>query len=142
MGQALRQPKIIPSLADARAPASPRGGGGGVQPPLLVQIISDRETSPSPQRENPETPDRRLELGGRLCAAGIFQRKARELAASWPAEHIEGWLKAWEADRAGAEGPGALVWRIEHEEPPAVQRSAEADWLERRYEAAVRKAAL
>lgn len=131
MGQALRKPKIVPSPSRTRTRAE---GGEGVQPPLLVQIRSRDQTSSSPLHTNPENaPDRRLELGERLRSAGIFPRKARELAAAFPTGHIEGWLEAWEADRAGAEGVGALVWRIEHEEPPELRRSAEADWLERRY---------
>ena len=131
MGQALRKPKIVTSPSHTRTRAE---GGEGVQPPLLVQIRSRDETSPSPQRAGPENaPDRRLELGERLCSVGIFPRKARELAATFPAGHIEGWLRAWEADRAGADGVGALVWRIEHEEPPEIRRGSDADWLERRY---------
>ena len=126
MGQALRKPKILPSPSHTRTRAE---GGEGVQPPLLVQIISENRTSPSPQRATPES----LELADRLCAAGIFPRKARGLAAAFPAGHIKGWLAAWEADHDGAEGVGALVWRIEHEEPPEIRRSVEADWLERRY---------
>jgi len=126
MGEALRQPKIVPSPSRTRTRTE---GGEGVQPPLLVQIISENRTSTSPLRTTSES----LELADRLCAAGIFPRKARELAAAFSAGHIEGWLEAWEADHAGAEGVGALVWRIEHEEPPEVRRSVEVDWLERRY---------
>jgi len=126
MGQALRKPKIVPSPSRTRTRAE---GGEGVQPPLLVQIISENRTSPSPSRATSES----LELADRLRAAGIFPRKARELAAAFPTGHIEGWLEAWEADRSGAEGVGALVWRIEHEEPPEIRRNPEADWLEQRY---------
>jgi len=126
MGQALRKPKIVPSPSHTRTRAE---GGEGGQPPLLVQIISENRTSPSPQRATPES----LELADRLCAAGIFPRKARELAAAFAAGHIEAWLEAWEADRGGAEGVGALVWRIEHEEPPEVRHDPQGEWLERRY---------
>ena len=126
MGQALRKPKIVPSPSRTRTRAE---GGEGVQPPLLVQIISENRTSPSPLRATPES----LELANRLCAVGIFPRKARGLAAAFPAEHIEGWLEAWEANHDGAEGVGALVWRIEHEEPPEVRRDPQDEWLERRY---------
>ena len=137
MGQALRKPKIVTSPSHTRTRAE---GGEGVQPPLLVQIRSGTTTSPSPLRDDRENaPDRRLELGERLRTVGIFPRKARDLAAAFPAGHIEGWLAAWEADRAGAEGVGALVWRIEHAEPPEIRRDPEQAWLERRY--AMRKAA-
>ena len=126
MGEPLRQLKTLPSPSHTRTRAE---GGEGVQPPLLVQIVSENRTSTSPRRATPES----LELADRLHAVGIFPRKARELAATFPGEHIEGWLAAWEADRAGAEGAGALVWRIEHEEPPEVRRDPEADWLEQRF---------
>ena len=130
MGEALRKPKIVPSPSHTRTRAE---GGEGVQPPLLVQIKSRDETSPSQHADPENTPDRRLVLGERLSAVGIFPRKARELAAAFAAGHIEAWLEAWEADRGGAEGVGALVWRIEHEEPPEVRHDPQGEWLERRY---------
>ena len=127
MGQALRQPKIVPSPSRTRTRTK---GGEGVQPPLLVQIISENRTSPSPSRAGLENV---VDVADRLREVGIFPRKARELAAAFAAGHIEAWLEAWEADRGGAEGVGALVWRIEHEEPPEVRHDPQGEWLERRY---------
>jgi hypothetical protein len=76
--------------------------------------------------------------------AGLGVRKAYVLARDYPADHIEGWVAAWQEDRdTGADiGPGALAVRIDQWGPPPptpvleaiIVQQEESDWLERRYE--------
>lgn len=136
------RPWLLPEIV---SPTRPRtrarartGGGGGIQPPLLVSTHLLQDPPPSPA---PDSAKRREEA--RALLAGVGVRKAYVLARDYPAEHIEGWVAAWRADRDGGAdiGPGALAVRIEQWGPPPetsvlaamVREDTEADWLERRY---------
>lgn len=137
------EPQAIPQAIPQLVPPSPRGaraaarrGGRGEQPPLLVPVdLLNGSSPPSPARV-----DRREEMQALLAEVGV--RKAWVLARDYPAEHIEGWVAAWQEDRAGGAdiGPGALAVRIEQWGPPpeakvktASGAETEAEWLERRY---------
>lgn len=126
MGQAIRKPDNDPSPTPRRR--------GGVQPPLLNQVIREvKNPSSPPAREAENAPDRRIEIGRLLKSCGV--RFYWSLARDYPAEAIEAKVSEW---REGpATGPGMLVRMIQDGGPVLEvegRDDPEADWLQRRYE--------
>lgn len=106
--------------------AHPPGGRGGVQPPLLNQVVNrdgDPPSPPAPARKDDD-------LVEALRREGV--RVTRAIMRDFASERIWAAIEAYqEVDDAG---PGLLVWMVREGCEPRAPRQdqVEADWLERR----------